>query len=340
VIAKEVNAGGKGPLNLMVGTLTRGARGGISYTGPEQQASPFQDPWKAFKDWLGAGSAPAADMTIDRAAIRRKSVLDLVRGEFEALKNDRAVSQQDRAKLDLHFSSIRDVEVRMAAVGLPACSLPDARRMEIEAIDPSKVSLDSEYQKIGGMMMDVMALAMACDHNRVVTLQWGSGALGPIFSWLPPMGFNDKYSHHKLTHGSAVDSGSLDSLPTESWQAAVFNVDQWYAQRLATLIETLSAYSEPGGTLLDNSTVLYMNDVANGLTHSYVDLPVMLIGGAQGYFKQGQHINVSPDKEVQNEVYAPSNMLCTTLANAMGVPLMDFGKASTGKPGELTELKV
>jgi hypothetical protein len=32
-------------------------------------------------------------------------------------------------------------------------------------------------------------------------------------------------------------------------------------------------------------------------------------------------------------------MLCTTLANAMGVPLLDFGKAATGKPGELSELK-
>jgi hypothetical protein len=75
------------------------------------------------------------------------------------------------------------------------------------------------------------------------------------------------------------------------------------------------------------------------LTHSYVDLPVMLIGGLQGYFKQGQHINVSPGNPVANEMYAPSNMLCTTLANAMGVPLTDFGVASTGKPGELGELK-
>jgi hypothetical protein len=339
VIARAVNPGGRGPLNLMVGSLTRGARGGISYTGPQQQASPFQDPYKAYKDWVGAAEAALPSEMVDRAVTRRKSVLDLVRTDFEALKNHPALSQQDRAKLDLHFSSIRDVEVHMTAAGLPLCNLPDARRSEIEAIDPTTVTLDSEYEKIGGMLMDVMALALACDQNRVVTLQWGSGALGPIFSWLPPMGFNDRYSHHKLTHGSSVDSGSLDSLPTESWQAAVFNIDQWYAKRLSELIDKLSAYSEPGGTLLDNSSVLYMNDVANGLTHSYVDLPVMLIGGLQGYFKQGQHINVSPGNPVANEMYAPSNMLCTTLANAMGVPMTDFGSAATGKPGELGELK-
>lgn len=340
LIAREVNPGKKGPLTLMVGVRTKGARGGISYTGPEQQASPFQDPWKAYKDWVvapGAGAAGAA--AIDRAVLRRRSVLDLVKAEFDALKNNHAVSQQDRAKLDLHFSTIRDVEQHMSDAGLTACSLPEGRGQALEAIDPTKVTLDTEYEKIGGMLMDIATLAMACDHNRVVTLQWGSGALGPIFSWLAPAGFNDRYSHHKLTHGSAVDSGSLDSLPTESWQSAVFNIDQWYAAKLASLIDRMQAYSEPGGSLLDNATVLFMDDVANGLTHSYVDLPVMLIGSCQGYFKQGQHINVTPGQDVANERHAPSNMLCTTLANAMGVPMMNFGQASTGKPGELTELK-
>ena len=85
----------------------------------------------------------------------------------------------------MHFSNIRTVEGAMTNTGLPACNLPDARKTEIMAIDPTKVTRDDQYQKIGGMMMDVMALAMACDYNRVVTLQWGSGAGGPIFSWLP-----------------------------------------------------------------------------------------------------------------------------------------------------------
>ena len=53
----------------------------------------------------------------------------------------------------------------------------------------------------------------------------------------------------------------------------------------------------------------------------------------------GVVLNVSPGNPVANELHAPSNMLCTTLANAMGVPLTDFGTAATGKPGELSELK-
>jgi hypothetical protein len=342
VIAKAVNPGGKAPLNLMVGVRYPGARGCVTYLAAGQQASPFQDPWKAFKDWAGGGSAaPAADAAMNRAALRRQSVMDLCRSELEALKNHPAVSQQDRQKLDLHFSSIRDVEVGMGSAGLTSCSLPEARRAELEAIEPKTVTRDTEYQKVGGMMMDVMALALACGQNRVATLQWGCGALGPIFNWLPPLGYNDTYSHHKLSHGSSSDlDGQLGLLPREAWKEAITNIDRWYAQQLASLLDRLAAYTEPGGSLLDNTTLLYMNDVADGYAHGYMDLPCLLFGSCQGYFKQGQHVRLTTTgTRIANDVDAPSNMLMTTLANAMGLGLSNFGSAPTGKPGELDALK-
>lgn len=337
VIAKAVNPGAKGALNLMVGYRSKDVLGCISYVSAGQQASPFQDPWKAFKDWVGSGS-PTAGTMVDRAAMRRKSVLDLVKAEFDALKANTAVSKQDRDKLDLHFSTIRDVEIGMGAAGLPACNLPAARAAEIMAINPSTITLDSQYQKIGGMMLDVMALAMACDYNRVVTLQWGSGAGGPIFSWLPPA-LNTMYNHHKLSHGSTTDGGPMGTLPEADWKSALLSIDQWYSTQLKGLLDRMAAYTEPGGTLLDNSTVLYMNDLGDGLGHNWMDLPVMLIGGCQGYFKQGQYIKMTVGTGTANDIDAPTNQLCTTLANALGVPMTNFGTAPTGKAGELTALK-
>ena len=178
VIAKAINPGGKNAFNLMVGYRAKDVLGTFSYVAASQQASPFQDPWKAFKDWVAAGSTTGGT-AVDRAAMRRKSVLDLVKGEFDALKANPVVSKQDRDKLDLHFSTIRDVETGMGAMGLPMCNLPTARQSEIMAVDPSTVTRDTEYEKIGGMMMDVMALAMACDYNRVVSLQWVRGLAAP-----------------------------------------------------------------------------------------------------------------------------------------------------------------
>src|SRR6185312_9037311 len=147
--------------------------GSFSYTAAGQQAIPFQDPWKAFKDWAGAGStAPAAaGAMMDRTALRRRSVLDLVKHDLDALKNSSVIGVSDRAKLDMHLTSIRGLETAMAATGVNmsanGCGLAAARQKEIAAIDPKSVTLDTEYQKIGEMMLDVMALAMACDQNRV-----------------------------------------------------------------------------------------------------------------------------------------------------------------------------
>ena len=63
-----------------------------------------------------------------------------------------------------------------------------------------------------------------------------------------------------------------------------------------------------------------MNDLGDGLGHNWMDLPVMLIGGMKGYFKQGQYIKLTAGTGTANDKDAPSNQLLTTLANGMGVP--------------------
>jgi len=347
VIADSINPGGKAPLNLMVGYRSTDVLGSFSYTSSGQQAIPFQDPWKAFKDWANAGGAMGS-MVVDRLAMRRKSVLDLVKGDIDALKNNPVIGKADRDKLDMHLTSIRGLETTMSSAGLTACTLDDARMQEIQAIDPSTVTRDDEYEKIGGMLLDVMALAMACDQNRVVTIQWGSGAGGPIFSWLGMSAddVNTKYNHHKLSHGATSDAASMPNLPDDQWKTALFNIDVWYFTQYKGLLDRLAAYSEPNGSVLDNSAVAYMNDMSDGLAHSWMDLPNIIAGGAGGYFKLGQYINLTKDQDPSyNDSDAPNNMLLTTLANAVGAknsdgsPITDFGSAPTGKPGEFTDLK-
>jgi hypothetical protein len=346
VVAKSINPNGKGPLNLMVGYRASDVLGSFSYTGPGQQAIPFQDPWKAFKDWSGATSAAGSGM-LDRLAMRRQSVLDLVKGDIDALKNNSVISAADRSKLDMHLSSIRGLETSMSSSGVIACGLPNARTAEIMAINPMTVTLDSEYSKIGGMLLDVMALALACDQNRVSTIQWGSGAAGPIFSWLGMSAddVNTKYNHHKLSHGATSDSATSPDLPADQWKTALYNIDQWYTNNFKGLLDRLAMYSEPGGSVLDNSAVIYMNDLGDGLAHNWMDLPNIIAGGAGGYFKLGQYVKLTSGTATANDTDAPSNMLLTTIANAVGAknadgsPITNYGSAPTGKAGEFSALK-
>jgi hypothetical protein len=58
-------------------------------------------------------------------------------------------------------------------------------------------------------------------------------------------------------------------------------------EQLAYLIERLDSYEEPEGSTLDNTVLLYVNELSDGKEHNFMDLPFFVVGGA-GYFDQGQ----------------------------------------------------
>jgi hypothetical protein len=346
VVARSINPEGRGPLNLMVGFRMPNEWGSVSYSAPGVQAVPFQDPWKAFKDWANVGTDTAAQ-ELERAARRRRSVLDVVREDLLSLQGSTRLGRSDRDKLDLHFTSIRSLERGMGDAGLITCALPQARMAELAAVNPYTVALDSEYERIGGMMMDILALALACGQNRVATLQWGSEAVGPVFTWLGknPEDAAGRYLHHALSHGNTSSISIFPNLPTATWKDALFRIDSWYAAQFKSLLDRLSRYTEPGGSVLDNTAVCLMNNLSEGLTHDTRDLPTLIAGSCGGYFKQGQYVKLTRGADTNNQTDAPSNKLLTTLANAVGArrpdgsPFTDFGSTPAGQPGEFTELR-
>src|SRR5690606_27902285 len=141
--------------------------------------------------------------TVDRVARRRQSVLDLVSDEFEALKGA-GLGKSDREKLDLHFSTIRDLEVAMTGEEVPSlgCSLATATEDQLRALDGADVAEEANYKLAGDLWIEVRALACACNQAPVATLGWGSGAGGPTFQC---DGMDHEVNHHKMSHGAFFD---------------------------------------------------------------------------------------------------------------------------------------
>jgi Protein of unknown function (DUF1552) len=222
-----------------------------------------------------------------------------------------------------------------------ACTLGDARDKEIQAGG-------GDFVRNAAMMMDIAAIAMACDYNRVVGIQLSVGAGGPIYNWLPDS-LNKIHRHHPLSHGATADDVFMPTLPEAEYKTALFNIDLWHMKTLDTLLARLESYSEPGGTVLDNSLVLYFNELSNGLAHSHEDMPIVMAGGAGGALKQGQYVNVTrlADPNAYGKPATPA--LFITLANALGyrdaagAPMMKFGNPTAGgrvpQAGEHAELK-
>jgi hypothetical protein len=332
--ANQINPKGRSAMTLMVGGASTDGLGVISYKGRGEPVRGEPNPRIAFDDLMGVPIGDPAAAA--RLKLRRESVLDAVKQDFDRLKRA-PLSKADLVKLDAHFTLIRQTELGMDSIGLPACTLPSATAGEIATIDPTKVKSDAEFKRMGRLQMDVMAIALACGSTNVASLQWGGGAGGPVFRW---DGMSHIYNHHKLSHGTTLDNGGDAVAGYEDMIAAI---DNWYAQQFAYLLTRLSSYTEGSGTLLDNSVVVWGNELSDGKDHDFRDLPFVLAGSAGGYFKTGQYVKVTKQADPKNDVDAPHNMLLTTLLNSVGckgpdgMPLATFGSA--GKPGEIVELK-
>lgn len=336
-IANHLNDSGRPALNLQVGRRSDSHLGYISYYGPEQPAVSENNPWLAYQDFMGMGS-DVDPLVTERLVGRRESVIDLVEDDFARLRAA-GLSTSDRDKLDMHLTAVRELEISMGDAGLIACELPPARAAELSALDPNSIETDAQFKTIGRMQMDILALALACGSTQSATLQWGSGAGGPIFTW---DGMNHEYNHHKLSHGNTADDNSGGDVP--GYQDMLFDIDRWFAGEFRYLLDRLASYQEGNCRLLDNCVAVWMNELSDGLGHNFMDLPYVMAGSAGGYLRTGEYIKVTEQDFTSHDIDAPHNKLLTTILNAVGVTAPDGGLVQNfgayGESGEFDMLKM
>jgi hypothetical protein len=337
-IAREINPGPAGarrpPLNLMVGySANYKGLDFISYSGPGDAVQAINNPWTAYKQFMGLGVSMDSQEAAMRIKSRRQSVLDTVTEQFNDLKRG-PLSKADKDKLDQHFSFIRDLEQGLGG-GLVSC-LDETVKTAAQGFEDRGEGEDfdgqyDDYVKLTDLQLDIYALALACDYTRVVTFHFDRGSGGPTFKW---EGMDHEYNHHKLSHGTTCDGGCED--PVAGYESMLAAIDKWHMSKYARLLAKLDSYVEENGkTLLDNSAILYANELSDGKAHSFLDLPFIIAGSAGGYFKQGEYVRLAEPGDNES---APHNRLLTTLANAMGIPLDRFGTsdaaAQTMQPGQ------
>lgn len=341
-LARHINPGTEGarraPLNLHVGRrYDYKGLDYISYRGPEEAVSPIDNPWNAYADFMNLGGTPGETAeTTERILRRRESVLDLVDEQLADLERG-PLSQADKQKLDRHFTALRGLEKSMSQLGtVISCADADlADRASRYDDDPMLVADEAEYPLLADLHVDIAALALACDANRVATIQFGGGAGGPTFKW---DGMNHEYNHHKLSHGKVRDDCFGDSTEdgcadVAGYQDMLTAIDLWHQTKFARLLSNLDGYEEADGkTVLDNSVVLYTNELSDGKAHSWMNLPFILAGSGGGNLRMGQHILLGAGGDYDPEA-APHNKLLNTLVNVLGVESDWFG-APEGSGGE------
>jgi hypothetical protein len=243
-----------------------------------------------------------ADFTPDPRMIVRRSVLSGVSDQRRALIAK--VGAADRARLDQYFTSVREMEDKLALQlqkppPAAACVPPPPLAAVKAAADPTDTSQRRETHKL---MAQLLAMAMACNQTRVFNMTFSTAA-----SDLRQAGSTTGY--HQITHEEPIDR-SIGYQPRVDTFATA-SMEGW-----ADFVAALAEVKEGAGTLLDNMLVLAHSDVSYAKNHDVTGIPVMLAGRAGGKVKPGLHIGGGGD---------PVSRVGLTVQQLMGVQVESWG---------------
>lgn len=288
-------------LELGVRALDNEPRARISYLGPDQPVPPENDPHNVWQRLFAPMDADPEVMR--KLLVARRSVLDVVRGDFARL--NRKLAPEDRHKLGQHFEAVRDLERRLglSVPGGGGGGSSGGVCLRPEIPPEMDVGAESEFERIASLQMDLAVMSLACDLTRVVSIVFSTALNALRFTF---MGMHDQ-DGHSLSH-----AGDASLELQDQWARML----TWYTDQFAGLLDRLEAIPEGEGTLLDNCLVLWCNELSRGNTHSHDDMPFILAGGAGGALRTGRHLVY--DRE-------PHNNLLLAVAQLMGVEANSFG---------------
>jgi uncharacterized protein DUF1552 len=242
---------------------TSGGGTGLSWTRSGVAIPADGMPSKVFAKLFLTGTAKEVEAQVRKLRDGR-SVVDAVNDQAKQMA--RTLGKRDSEKLDEYFTSVRELEQRLAK-GEEWVKKP---KPQVDAKPPQDSTDPADIIGRTRLMYDLMHLALQTDSTRLITLQvFGTGLVPPI------AGVTE--GHHNLSH-HGKDPGKIEQL--KAVELAEF-------EALAGLLEKLKATREEGVSLLDKTMVLFGSNLGNASSHDTKNMPVVLAGGG---FKHGQHL--------------------------------------------------
>jgi hypothetical protein len=226
-----------------------------------------------------------------------RSILDAVR---EQARDARSVaSGRDRDKLDEYFTSVRELEQRLAQ----SEEWAKKPKPKVDAKPPQDVTNPTDLIAKTRVWFDLIHLALQTDSTRLVTLQ----LLGT--SGVPPVP-GVSLGHHDLSH-HGKDPNKIEQLK---------KLETEKMKTLRDFLKKLKDCREDGGALLDRTMVFFSSNLGDASTHGVKNMPVLLAGGG---LKHGRHLSFDPNNN------QPLCNLYVSMLQRLRLEVSKFG-SSTG----------
>jgi hypothetical protein len=268
------------------------------YAGPNKPIPPVDDPYQMFAKLYGSVK--------DQENLA--SVLDDVQTDLEKIRS--VISPEDRLLLDEHESFVRHMEQQLRETRSQTSEVPAP---ELEA---GVRNVNDNLPTLSRMQIDLLVNSLRSDLARVATLQYTNSVGQARMRWL-----DIEEGHHDLSHEPDSNTAAQEKLT---------KINRWYCEQLAYLVQRLHETPEPGGegTLLDNTTIVWTNELGKGNSHTLDNIPFVLVGNG---------LNLRMGRALRFD-RVPHNRLLLTFAHAVGHEIETFGKPELCSGGTLPGL--
>ncbi len=270
-----------------------------SYAAANKPLTPLDDPYQVFNKLYGKAK--------DREALA--SVLDDIKDDLKKVGD--TVGAADKKLLEEHATFVRDMEKELKEAKAAA-----AAGHAVPKLEPGMKKVNDNMPQISKSQIDLLVNSFAADFARVASYQITNSVGGAKMKWL---GVDE--GHHELSHEPDTN---------EKAQEKLVKINKWYCEQVAYLAKRLAETPEPGGggSLLDNTLIVWTNELGKGNSHTMDNIPFVLVGGGLD-FKTGRALKYPK---------VAHNRLLMALAHGFGHNVKSFGNPNHCAAGPLTGL--
>ncbi len=254
-----------------------------------------RSPTKVFKQLFINGSADEVASETHRLQTGR-SILDQVGAEAKSF--GKKLGTEDRERLELMFSSIRETEQNL----LRSEAWVNRPKPTIDYAAPKADPNSEEIVARETLWFDITRLAFQTDSTRVILLTMGDAGRAKLDGLT--------LGHHDASH-HGKDETKIEQLAI---------IEETELQQLSRFLTTMQQVSEGDSNLFDRTSILNVSNLSNASAHTCENLPVILAGG--GYKHQGHVLKDLKDN-------TPLSNLYVRMLQQTGIETEEFG-ASEG----------
>jgi hypothetical protein len=278
----------------------------LSWASPTEPLPAIRDPRAVFNQIFGLGGTPQ-----DRAQRQRAnaSILDGIAEQVADFKKRLGVG--DQVKLGDYLDSVREIERRIQLVE------KKNRSGEQRDLPEAPIGVPDTFHEHVHMMMDLIAAAFQADLTRAFSFKLSLDAIGRVYPSAAGKA-GDAPFHPTSHHGENLD------------KMRVFQgINTYHVSMVPYLCAKLEKIQEGDKNLLEKSLLIYGSPMGDSNLHNHVNLPLFLMGHANGQLKGNRHVR---------HTGAPMSDVWLSVLNMLGIEKQKFQDSDA--PMNLNERQV